>query len=97
MRVITHKAIRLFVEKHPESNISLTDWYKKTLDSDWSCFRDIKTVFNSVDYVGNKRYVFNIGGNNYRLVAMIFFEVRQVYIRFVGTHAEYEKIDCKNI
>lgn len=57
----------------------------------------MKLRFNSVDYVGNDRYVFNIRGNNYRLVAMIFFNKRTVFVRFIGTHAEYDKIDCSTI
>ncbi|RZK73606.1 MAG: type II toxin-antitoxin system HigB family toxin, partial [Pedobacter sp.] len=57
----------------------------------------IKNDFNHVDYVGNDRYVFNIKGNTYRLVTMIFFDTRTIYIRFIGTHKEYDKVDCKNI
>ncbi len=68
-----------------------------TFTAKWGNIQDIKKTFNSVDYAGNKRYVFNIGGNNYRLVAMIFFEVGHLYIRFVGTHAEYDKIDSSSV
>lgn len=57
----------------------------------------MKEMFNSVDAVGNDRFVFNIRGNNYRIVALIFFDIRTVYIRFVGTHQEYDKIDCSTI
>lgn len=65
--------------------------------SSWSKFQDVKASFNSVDYVGNDRYVFNIKGNRYRLVVMIFFDIRTIFIRFIGTHAEYETIDCSKI
>jgi len=54
-------------------------------------------MFNSVDAVGNDRFVFDIRGNHYRIVAMIFFDIRTVYIRFVGTHKEYDRIDCVTI
>ena len=57
----------------------------------------MKEMFNSVDAVGNDRFVFNIRGNNYRIIALIFFDIRTVYIRFVGTHQEYDKIDCSTI
>lgn len=57
----------------------------------------MKKTFNSVDAVGNDRYVFNIKGNSYRIVAMIFFDIRTIYIRFVGTHKEYDKVDCKTV
>ena len=58
---------------------------------------DVKNEFNHVDFVGNDRYVFNIKGNKFRLVAIIHFNIRTLYIRFIGTHTEYDKIDCKNI
>jgi mRNA interferase HigB len=60
-------------------------------------FADIKKTFNSVDSVGNQHYVFNIRGNNYRLVVVIQFTPQFVYVRFIGTHAEYDKIDCSTI
>lgn len=97
MRIIAYIKIKEFITTHANSNIPLNEWYNKSEEADWHSLKDIKKTFNSVDYVGNKRYVFNIGGNNYRIVAMIFFEVGQVYIRFIGTHKDYEKIDCKNI
>ncbi|MBS1590844.1 MAG: type II toxin-antitoxin system HigB family toxin [Bacteroidetes bacterium] len=63
--------------------------------ANWKNFTDVLNDFNSVDKVGNDRYVFNIKGNSFRLVAMIHFDIRTVYVRFIGTHAEYDKI--KNI
>lgn len=76
---------------------ALNKWYEVVKKANWSSLNDIKKSFNNVDYVGNDRYVFNIKGNKYRLVAMIFFNIRTVYIRFVGAHAEYDKIDCSEI
>ena len=58
---------------------------------------DLKNKFPDMDYIGNDRYVFNISGNKYRLVALINFDKQKVFIRFLGTHSEYEKIDCKTI
>ena len=92
MRIFTEQAIKEYAEKHPESN-----WVQKVKKSEWSCFADIKKTFNSVDNVGNQRYVFNIKGNDFRLVAVIKFTIRFVYIRFIGTHKEYDRIDCRNI
>ena len=97
MRIIAFRTIKDFIKIRPEANAPLIEWHAKAKESEWTCFQDIRKTFNSVDYVGNKHYVFNVGGNNYRLVAMIFFEVKQLYIRFIGTHEEYNKIDCKNI
>lgn len=83
--------------KHSTSTIALQDWYTKTKTSNWNSFLDIKETFNSVDYIANDRYVFNIKGNDYRLVAIIIFASRKVYIKFMGTHDQYAKIDCSNI
>lgn len=97
MRIISFAAIRNFVLKHADADIALRDWYKKTEKADWSCLNDIKKSFNSADYVGNNRFVFNIKGNDYRLVALVLFAVRKVYIRWIGTHKEYDKKDCSNL
>jgi mRNA interferase HigB len=98
MRIITYKAIDQYSATHTDVKVALDEWYIKTEQSHWQCFADIKQTFNSVDNVGNKRYVFNIKGNAYRLIAMILFVPQIVYIRFIGTHTEYAKIkDCSNI
>ena len=89
--------LKEFVEKHSDADIALRDWYKKTQNAEWKSFTDVKETFNSVDYVGNNRYVFNIKGNNYRLVAIIIFASQKVYIRYIGTHKDYDKIDASNI
>ena len=80
-----------------DADVALREWYKKTQKADWSCFADIKKSFNSVDSVGNSRYVFNIKGNNYRLVAIVLFKMKTVYIRYIGTHRDYERVDVSNI
>lgn len=97
MVVISYGILRNFFESHADAKDALNNWYRITQSSDWSNYHEMKAMFNSVDAVGNDRFVFNIRGNNYRLVAMIFFDIRTVYIRFVGTHNEYEKIDCSAI
>lgn len=76
----------------------MQDWVRKTEAAQWKTFADIKQTFNSVDYVGNQHYVFNIKGNDYRLVVVIQFTPQHVFIRFIGTHKEYDRIkDIKNI
>lgn len=72
-------------------------WCELSKKANWKNFTDIKQDLNSVDAVGNDRYVFNIKGNDYRLVTMIHFDIRTIYIRFIGTHSEYDKIDCSTI
>jgi len=97
MVVISKSILIQFGQSHPDSVLPLNEWWAKAKEADWSSFSDIKKTFNSVDYVGNDRYVFNIKGNKYRLVTMIFLDKRTVYIRFIGTHKEYDKIDCSAI
>jgi len=97
MVVISYGKLRDFYEIHADATDALNNWYRLALQADWKNYHEVKTMFNSVDAVGNDRFVFNIRGNNYRMVAMIFFDIRTVYIRFIGTHKEYERIDCSTI
>ena len=97
MRIIARKKIIDYYNCHPETKLSLERWYYLTKLSNWNNLPDIKKTFNNVDYVGNERYVFNIKGNSHRLVAIILFVPQLVYIRFIGTHKEYDKINCLNI
>jgi mRNA interferase HigB len=98
MRIVTFKTIWNYSQAHPEAYISLNEWYVKTKRSEWHCFADIKQTFNSVDSVGNNRFVFNIKGNDFRLIAIVIYASQKVYVRFIGTHSEYDKIkDCSII
>jgi mRNA interferase HigB len=98
MRIVTLKRIQQYAESFPDSDMPLRNWYKTTKESEWNCYADIKKSFDSVDSVGNDRFVFNIKGNDYRLIAIIIFASKKVYIRFIGTHSEYEKIkNCSTI
>ena len=92
MVVLTKPVLTDFSHKHADTTDVLNEWYKTTKNADWKDFNALKEYFPSTDYVGNDRYVFNIKGNSYRLIAMIFFDIRTVFIRFIGTHAEYSKI-----
>ena len=93
MHVISKRTLVEYYQREPKSKVALLDWYRKTKNATWSCFADIKKTFNSVDNVGNKHYVFNIKGNDYRLIVVIDFTPHRVLIRFVGTHEEYDKIN----
>ena len=97
MRIIAKSTLVAYYTKNPQSKSALEDWFEKTKEAEWKNFSDIKKTFNTVSSVGNNRYVFNIKGNNYRLVVVIKFTIGHIFIRFVGTHAEYDKIDAKNI
>ncbi|MBC8151692.1 MAG: type II toxin-antitoxin system HigB family toxin [Bacteroidetes bacterium] len=97
MVVIAKSTLTRFAEIHPTAAEPLERWYTLTLRADWATLSDIKQVFNSVDYVGNDRYVFNVKGNAFRIIALIHFSVRTVYIKFVGTHQEYDRIDASSV
>lgn len=97
MVIISKTVLAEFGLEHSDSIDALNRWYELSKTANWKNLNDLKKTFSAVDYVGNDRYVFNIKGNKYRLVAMIFFNIRTVFIRFVGTHGEYDKIDCTEI
>jgi mRNA interferase HigB len=97
MVIIKKSTLTLFGLEYPDVYQPLVDWYKIAKKANWNTFQDIKQSFNSVDYVGNDHFVFNIKGNKYRLIAMIFFDKRTVFIRFIGTHSDYDKVDAATI
>ena len=98
MRIISKTFIKDYYTKNPKAKAALLNWVEKTEAAKWQNFADIKRTFNSVDSVGNQRYVFNIKGNDYRMVVVVKFIPQNVLIRFIGTHSEYDKIkDIKNI
>ena len=94
MRVISHKAIREFSEKHPDAAHALTSWYLLTKKANWGSLPEVKALFPSADLVG-RRTVFNIGGNKYRLITRIDYSGQQVFILYILTHKEYDKGDWK--
>ena len=97
MRIFTEQRLKEYVEKNPDSKVALQDWVSTVKKSNWTCFADIKKTYNSVDSIGSQRYVFNIKGNSYRLVVVIKFTIQFVYIRFIGTHEEYNRINYLTI
>ena len=97
MRVVSGKKIVEYYRDHAMSKTALEVWYKKVSKSSWENLNDLKQDYLRADYVGNNRVVFNIKGNEYRLVAIIIYISQKVYIRWIGTYAEYGKTDVKNI
>lgn len=97
MRIIKEKRLKDYADLHPDSKVALQDWVRKVRDARWTNFADIKSTFNTVDAIGGQRYVFNIKGNHHRLVVVVKFTLQFVLVRFIGTHAEYDKIDCTTI
>ena len=100
MHVISHRKLEEFYESsgREDSRVALEKWYDDTIQADWKNFSDIRRDYPSADYVGNQHYVFNIRGNRYRLIVVVKFTIGRVFIRFVGTHQEYDRIkDCSTI
>lgn len=97
MRIVTPKRLTEFSRKHPQSRIPLLNWQEIVKKAKWKNLNDVKLDFNSVDYIGNNRYVFNIKGNDFRLIVIMILISSKIYVRFLGTHAEYDKIDAKTI
>ena len=80
-----------------DAMVPLERWYEIAEAAEWGSFAEMKMDFGSVDAVGNQHYVFNIRGNRYRLVVVVKFMMGYVFIRFVGTHDEYDKIDASTV
>jgi mRNA interferase HigB len=97
MVIISFRTIREYGLQYPGAERALYSWFEIARTADWSSFHDVKESFNSVDAVGNDRYVFNIKGNKYRLITLILFKRRTMYILFLGTHSEYDKIDASTV
>lgn len=99
MRIIAFRTISAFFEKpqYIDSEISLRAWYHDAKVAGWKNSNDLKKQYKNASIVGEGRIVFNIKGNDYRLVVAIDFEFQAIFIRFIGTHKEYDKIDVKTI
>ncbi len=97
MEITQRYKLREFVNKHPEVLKSLNNWIERIENAEWKNHNELKADFPSADYITRNRYVFNIKGNNYRIVVVLIFFAGDLNIRFAGTHAEYDKIDAITI
>lgn len=99
MRVIAKRTLRSFWEKPncEDSQASLEAWHDIVLKADWKSPQDIKDQFRNASICANNRVVFNIGGNKYRLIVEIQYRVGIVWVKFIGTHAEYDRIDVGDV
>ncbi|MGI8639226.1 MAG: type II toxin-antitoxin system HigB family toxin [Pyrinomonadaceae bacterium] len=95
MHIITKRTLRKFWEKHPEAENPLRSWYKVADKTDWENMVDVRKDFPHADFAGICT-IFNIGGNKYRLITKISYRTRKIFVRFVLTHAEYNKGIYKN-
>jgi len=99
LRVIAKKTLREFYEKniYQDSKVALEAWHQEMLKSDWSNPNQIKTKYKSASIVGDNKIIFNICGNKYRLIVKINYDAKIVFIKFIGTHKQYDKINVDNI
>ena len=97
MVVISYRMLREFSQVHPDAEEALNNWYFFAEQSNWANFNELRQMFGSVDAVGRDLYVFNIRGGNFRLIVRILFRVRTIYIKFIGTHKEYDKVNLDDL
>jgi mRNA interferase HigB len=96
-RILAKSTIQDYWIKHPDSEQYLKTWYDTAMSSDWKTPNDVKLTYANASILKDSRIVFNIKGNSYRLVVKFNFEKQWIFIRFIGTHMEYNKIDSNTI
>ncbi|SCK09178.1 type II toxin-antitoxin system HigB family toxin [Vogesella sp. LIG4] len=97
MKIIATRTLKLFWEQHPNAEQPLKAWVDEANKATWSSPQDIKDRYRSASFIKNNRVVFNIKGNDYRLIVAIAYRVGIVYIKFIGTHAQYDAIDAATV
>ena len=97
MHVVAVKTLREFWEAHADSQAPLRAWYREAKAASWKSFEDIRRRYRSADCLPGNRVVFNIKGNSYRLVVRIHYNTGRVYIRFIGAHGDYDRINAETI
>lgn len=97
MRVIAVSTLKVFWERFPEAEQPLKAWYEEVSKASWMQPADIKAQYRSASVLKNRRVVFNIKGNDYRLIVAIAYRLQVVYVKFVGTHKEYDAIDAETV
>jgi mRNA interferase HigB len=97
VRIVAKSTLRAFWGEYPDSEEPLLAWYREVEKADWSDPAQVKQQYRSASFPKGNRVVFNIKGNDYRLIVRINYPYRIVYIRFVGTHAQYDQIDATEV
>lgn len=98
MQVIARRTLREFWQREPRSEVPLQTWYAIAAKANWTGPADIKALFGAtVDFVGDSRMIFDIGGNKYRLIVHFAYAYQRALIKFVGTHKEYDKINAETV
>jgi mRNA interferase HigB len=97
MRVIAVSTLRAFWKRYPDAEQPLKAWYEEATSASWAQPADIKAQYRSASVLKNRRVVFNIKGNDYRLIVAIVYKLQIVYVKFVGTHKEYDAVDAETV
>lgn len=97
MRVIAKKHLVDYWKKHPDAEQQLKSWYDEAVKAEWKTPQDIKNHYANASFVGHNRVVFNIKGNDHRLIVAVAYRLGAVYIKFVGTHRQYDKINAATV
>lgn len=97
MNVVARRTLVEFWRRRPTAQGPLSAWFEIARAAEWRTPNDIKAQFNSADFVGDNRVIFDVGGNKYRIVVRVSYRFKQVLIKFVGTHAEYDRIDPETV
>ena len=97
MRIIAIRTLREFWQRHPQAEVSLRAWYAEVSNADWKTPAHIKAAQRDASFLANNRAVFNFKGNHFRLVVAVRYTQGLMFVRFVGTHAEYDRIDASTV
>ena len=97
MRVIAVSTLRAFWQRHPDAEQPLRAWFEEAANASWTQPSDIKALYRSASILKNRRVVFNIKGNDYRLIVAIAYKLQIVYVKFIGTHKEYDAVDAETV
>jgi mRNA interferase HigB len=97
MRIIARSTLKEFWLKHPDAEQPLKGWFDDVARSNWQTPSDIKEIYANASIIANNRVIFNIKGNTYRLVVHVRYDIGIVFIRFIGTHQSYDKINANTI
>lgn len=97
MRIIARKALQVYWAKVPATKSNLESWFAEAKAANWNTPHDVQASYGTASILRGGRVVFNICGNNHRLVVWINYEFHTIYIRFIGTHREYDDINAETI
>jgi mRNA interferase HigB len=98
MQIVALRTLRLFWERHPQAETPIRVWYTVASRADWKSPDDIKRQFGAtVDFTSDNRAIFDLSGNKYRLIVHISYVYKRILVKFIGTHADYDKIDAETV